>query len=373
MLEAVFGFHLARTEAELRAVHRLRYDVYVDEMGRYQQTADHENRLFSEPEDEYSRIWYAAEEGGEVVATARLTWGGDAPFPQRMIDQYGLDRFLAELPAEAMAVGERGMVVPRLRGTDLMMKMMGASRAWVAERRIQLLFGNCEPHLLNLYLELGHRTYSHENFNSKEAGYLIPILFVPEDVAYLRAIDSPLADQVKDFGSDARIPPIVDRIRRDGSAVMSRTLTSSSEYWAEVHGALDELERQHLSAFDALEDAEAQVVLEKSNIIECDAGDQVLKKGGVARNMFVVLEGTLEVRNGGNPVAVLRPGDVFGEMAFLLERPRSSDVYAVTDGARVLSLSESNLRDLIETDAPIAAQLLLNISKMLCMRLLKRA
>jgi hypothetical protein len=290
-----------------------------------------------------------------------------------MIDQYGLDRFLAELPAEVLAVGERGMVAPRLRGTDLMMKMMAASRVWVAERRIQLLFGNCEPHLLNLYLELGQRTYSHDNFNSTEAGYLIPIFFVTEDVAYLRAIGSPLADEIPDFGDDARIPPIVERIRREGSAVMSRTLTSSADYWAEVHGALDELERRRVSALDGLEDHETRLVLEKSNIIECDAGDCVLKKGGVARNMFVVLEGTLEVRNGTHAVAVVGPGDVFGEMAFLLERPRSSDVYAVTDGARVLSLSESNLRDLIESDAPIAAQLLLNISKMLCARLLKRA
>ncbi len=369
----MFEFRQAETEAEKRAVYRLRYDVYVEEMGRYQKTADHENRLLYEPEDEHSRIWYAAEESGAAVATARLTWGGDAPFPQRMVDQYGLDRFLAELPAEVMAVGERGMVVPRLRGTDLMMEMMATSRAWVAERRIQLMFGNCEPHLLNLYLELGHRTYSHDNFNSKEAGYLIPILFVPEDVAYLRAIDSPLADEVRDFGADARIPPILERIRREGSAVMSRTLTSSAAYWAEVHEALDELERRHVSALDGLEDDEARVVLEKSNIIECDAGDRVLKKGGVARNMFVVLDGTLEVRDGPRAFGVLGPGDVFGEMAFLLERPRSRDVYAVTDGVRVLSLSESNLRDLIESDAPIAAQLLLNISKMLCIRLLKRS
>jgi CRP-like cAMP-binding protein len=195
---------------------------------------------------------------------------------------------------------------------------------------------------------------------------------VAEDVAYLRAIGSPLADQVRDFGADARIPPIVERIRREGSAVLSRTLTSSASYWAEVHGALDELERKRVSALDGLEDDEARVVLEKSNIIECDAGDRVLKKGGVARNMFVVLEGTLEVRDGADTVAVLAPGDVFGEMAFLLERPRSRDVYAATDGVRVLSLSESNLRELIASDAPIAAQLLLNVSKMLCIRLLKR-
>jgi hypothetical protein len=38
---------------------------------------------------------------------------------------------------------------------------------------------------------------------------------------------------------------------------------------------------------------------------------------------------------------------------------------------RVLSLSEATLRQLITSDPAIAAHLLLNISKMLCLRLLK--
>ena len=94
--------------------------------------------------------------------------------------------------------------------------------------------------------------------------------------------------------------------------------------------------------------------------------------GGVGRNLFVVLDGTVEVRDEGEtPVAVFGPGDVFGEMAFLLERPRSKDVYAASEGVRVLSLSEAMLRQMIKSDPAIAAQLLLNISKMLCLRLLK--
>ena len=59
-------------------------------------------------------------------------------------------------------------------------------------------------------------------------------------------------------------------------------------------------------------------------------------------------------------------------MAFLLERPRSQDVYAVTDGVRLLSLSEATLRQLTRSDPAIAANLMLNISKMLCLRLLKQ-
>lgn len=363
-------FGIAETEEEKRAVYRLRYDVYVEEMGRYQTVADHAQRMLYEDCDAHSRISYASIDG-EVVATARITWGGDAPIPQRMIDQYGLAPFLAELPASAIAVGERAMVRPHLRGTDLLLKMMQNGMHFANDNRIQLVFGDCEPHLLNLYLGLGQRTYSKTNVNSAEAGYLVPIVLVVEDVAYLRRLNSPLAEHLRDFGDDARIPACVQRALTEGSAVMSRAHTTPAAYWGEVHSALSELEASRIGALDGFTEDEAARCLDKSSIIECQKGDRVLKKGGVARNLFVVLDGTLEVRDDDGVHAVLSTGDVFGEMAFLLERPRTRDVYAVTDGARVLSLSEANLRKMIESDPAIAAHLLLNISKMLCLRLLR--
>ena len=66
----------------------------------------------------------------------------------------------------------------------------------------------------------------------------------------------------------------------------------------------------------------------------------MLKKGGVARKIFVVLAGTLEVPDGDKVVAVLREGEAFGEMAFLLEQPRWADTYAAAT-ARAASASAS--------------------------------
>ena len=361
---------IAETEEERRAVYRLRYDVYVEEMGRYQSVADHAQRMLYEDCDAQSRISYAVVDG-EVVATARLTWGGDGPLPQRMIDQYGLAPFLADLPAAAIAVGERAMVRPHLRGTDLLLKLMGTGMKFANDNRIQLVFGDCEPHLLNLYLGLGQRTYSKTNVNSAEAGYLIPLVLVLEDMVHLRQLNSPLLEYVRDFGDDARVPDCIQRVLAEGSAVVSRMHQTSASYWSEVNGALSELGANRISALDGFSEDEAARCLEKSTIIECQNGDRVLKQGGVARNLFVVLDGTLEVRDGDTVRGVLEAGDVFGEMAFLLERPRSRDVYAVSDGVRILSLSEAKLREMIKSDPAIAAQLLLNISKMLCLRILK--
>ena len=43
------GIHLAETQEEKEAVYRFRYEIYVTEMGRYGQAADHERKMLYEP------------------------------------------------------------------------------------------------------------------------------------------------------------------------------------------------------------------------------------------------------------------------------------------------------------------------------------
>jgi hypothetical protein len=364
------GVYRAESEEEKLAVYRFRYDIYVEEMGRYRGVADHDQRTLSEPEDATARIFYAARDGA-VLGTSRLSWGGDAAFSPRQIEQYQLKPFLDEVAPEAVAVGERAMVAPQLRGSELFQEIGALVRDFIQEKRIQLVFGACEPHLLSRYLGRGARTYSSRNINSPESGYLIPIVTVIEDIEYFRRINAPGLEDAKDYGSDARVPACVDRLITKGGGVLSERLTSLPAYYAKVDAALSELTASRISALDGLTEEEAFRCLGKSNIIECQAGDRILKKGGVARNMFIVLDGILEVRDGERLLRVLSPGDVFGEIAFLLERPRTADVYAATDGVRILSLSESVIRKMIENDAEVAAHLLINISKILCLRIVQ--
>ena len=127
------------------------------------------------------------------------------------------------------------MVVPRLRGTDLFQKLGQESSGFIQENRIQLIFGVCEPHLLSLYIGRGCRTFAKKNINSAEAGYLIPIVTVVEDVEYLRRIGSPRAETARDYGDDARIPECVGRLI-DSSGVTSQRLSASGDYLGEVQG-----------------------------------------------------------------------------------------------------------------------------------------
>ncbi|HEY5164435.1 MAG TPA: cyclic nucleotide-binding domain-containing protein, partial [Acidimicrobiia bacterium] len=270
--------------------------------------------------------------------------------------------FLDELPPGMLGVGERVMVMPKYRGTGLVDELLECRRERAANHDVRIVFSACEPHLLSLYLSQGRKTYADKNINGVEAGYLIPLVSFPQGPDVLEALD-------KELGT---IPDCVDRVLSNrGGAVLSPLMTPSGEYPDQIRQTLHEIEDQGVSAFHGFTDDEIERCLTRSNVIECAAGDRVLKKGGVARNIFVVLGGTLEVRDEERVVAVLRTGDVFGEMAFLLERPRVLDTWAATDSVRVLSLSESTLRKMIAEDPVVAAKLLMNLAKMLCVRLIK--
>jgi CRP-like cAMP-binding protein len=68
--------------------------------------------------------------------------------------------------------------------------------------------------------------------------------------------------------------------------------------------------------------------------------------GRVAYSFFVLIEGQAEVRRQDELVARLGPGDFFGELALILQRPRTATV-TLTAPSRLLSISAHNFRPLL--------------------------
>jgi CRP-like cAMP-binding protein len=262
-----------------------------------------------------------------------------------------------------MGVGERNTVLPSYRGTGVLEDLFAYSGEETKRHGPQVVFGCCEPHLLPLFLRMGQRTYAPHNINSPAAGYMIPLVAFIPDVDALRGVGA--------ASPPGELPACITAVLAREGSVRSEVLAAPHEHWGEIRRTLDALAAQRLSVFDGFTDDEAERCTARSTIIECSQGDRVLKRGGTARNIFVVLDGTLEVLDDDRIVAVLRPGDAFGEMAFLLEQPRSFDVDAATDETRVLSLSEGALRRMIAEEPALAARLLLNLSKLLCVKLIR--
>lgn len=90
--------------------------------------------------------------------------------------------------------------------------------------------------------------------------------------------------------------------------------------WLEQVLPLDGLTERELSALGSCTDR-----------ITRPAGSELAHQGEVGREAFVVVDGEIEIRRDGRPVAMLGPGEVVGELAVLGGWRRTADIVAETD------------------------------------------
>jgi CRP/FNR family cyclic AMP-dependent transcriptional regulator len=130
---------------------------------------------------------------------------------------------------------------------------------------------------------------------------------------------------------------------------------------------------REIGLFGALSDDVLEHLAHTLPVIVVNAGEHIFREGDPAREMFVVLAGEAEVlkrgkRGGEARVALLGPGDWFGEMSFLDVQPRSASVTAVAP-TRLLVLSSEALDGLYRRDLKAYSLVVLNVARELSRRL----
>lgn len=90
----------------------------------------------------------------------------------------------------------------------------------------------------------------------------------------------------------------------------------------------------------------------------CRTGEAVLRAGEAGDSMFMLVAGVLEVRlpELTQRVAVLSPGDCFGEMSLVSGEPRSADVIALSP-VLLLEITRDQIGPLLAAREPLAAAL----------------
>lgn len=82
-------------------------------------------------------------------------------------------------------------------------------------------------------------------------------------------------------------------------------------------------------------------------------GWSVIMETTPADSAYIVLDGTVEIRKGGQTIAELGPGDVFGEIALVNHSLRNASAVAASQ-IRVLRLGEDAIASLLEHDQAFA-------------------
>ncbi|MEO1106831.1 MAG: GNAT family N-acyltransferase [Pseudomonadota bacterium] len=142
-----FTVKLAETEAELRAAQKLRYDVFVSELGGGGDLVDHEAGLEKDRFDPYFDHMLAYDDGtGEIIGVYRMLPGERAADIGQFYseDEYDLS-VLKNSGRQLLELG-RSCLHKDYRGGSAMYHLWNGLAGYVAERQIEVLFGVASFH-----------------------------------------------------------------------------------------------------------------------------------------------------------------------------------------------------------------------------------
>ncbi len=95
--------------------------------------------------------------------------------------------------------------------------------------------------------------------------------------------------------------------------------------------------------FSSMSDKALDTVSVFASETTVSAGKQLVHEGDYSYDLIVIDTGTADVIKGGEVIASLGPGDVFGEMGMLSGGKRTADVIA-TSSMRLITLSKWDLK-----------------------------
>jgi hypothetical protein len=221
---------------------------------------------------------------------------------------------------------------------------------------------------VSLYELVGCRRFKKGEIDP-DAGFRLPMVQVLGDLDYFSRVRSPLLRSARKFPPSPGLAAWFESAFPQYSHPASVRLMSEEDFLKAMSAHVNHADSP---LFEGLSQQDVQQLSRGSALVDADAGDPILRCGDVGSEMYVILDGAVEISvgaNGGRRVlATLGYGQFFGEGGFLLQQARSADAMAIAP-TRLLSVSADNFQK-IQAGAPeLATKVLLNLSKVLCRRL----
>lgn len=176
--------------ADLEKIYRFRYQVYVEEMHRFQKDADHVRRRITDALD-IGGINIAAFEGDEVVGVVRANESRNSRLgPYERFFQ--LDRMAPGQHPDHTSIVTRLMIAPHLRRSTLAVRLCIECYTLGLEEGIKWCFIDCNDHLVDFFQGMGFRPYIGKVVH-EEYGEVTPMRLRLQDLKHLDAVRSPFA------------------------------------------------------------------------------------------------------------------------------------------------------------------------------------
>ncbi len=363
---------LLENARDREAVFRFRYRVCANELGIEVEGMDHDAGTLKGPWDEGAHLLAAIDqETGATVGTLRSTLFSEDSISEKNVQALFLKEVCGELGQEHISLTGDLLVDPAYKGRTVASLLVTRRYQLGLELEVELDILLAELSLVHLYQQLGYRPYAAPGRALDRHALRVPMALTMRGAMHLFQVKSPLRRFLAaDCDDGGKLAQTLERLTPSFQTppVDPRAMRA---LWAGL--AENTLQRKEYSLLDDLEEDQAQVILAMCPKVDVPRGETIYELGETEQGMGMVLEGELGVTldRGPDPhlIAVLGPGQVFGEMAGVLGVGRTARLVAL-EASKVLLLPDTAF-ELLEMEAPpIGRQLARNMVRILCERLL---
>ncbi|MCV6824287.1 MULTISPECIES: GNAT family N-acetyltransferase [Halocynthiibacter] len=214
-----FETRLAQSSEDLRAAQRLRYRVFIEELGGDGDMVDHENRLemdaFDAHYDHLLLIDHSREGGVEeqVVGVYRLLLGEKAAEIGQFYSENEYDLTCLKQSGRKLLELGRSCVHPNYRGGTAMFHLWNGLAEYVLSNGVEILFGVASFHGTNVEDIKQSLAYLHHNHLAPEE---LRVRVVPE---HFQTMDLVPTDQLDRRAAMVNTPALIKAYLRLGGFV----------------------------------------------------------------------------------------------------------------------------------------------------------
>ena len=201
----------------------------------------------------------------------------------------------------------------------------------------QAMIISCDIGYFSIYKRLGMRPIGALT-KSKSEGHFIPMMFLP-DRDYLALISSPVLDSLRgaNFAAYQELCEWYYKLVKENSELQIGSAVYP-ENKAEFIG--------HQTITEGLSKEGLATFLKKAMVIDCREDEVLLMENDGGKSFGFIQKGIVKVVIGEKTVVLLSEGDIFGEIAYILNTKRTAQVIATSDETEIVLFSASAINAL---------------------------
>lgn len=231
----------------------------------------------------------------------------------------------------------------------------------------EVIFVSCPPYLVGFAEVMGWRRIGPGS--DTRSGFRLPMALITGDWSHLELVRSPLLDSARQHQPNFDLPEWFDLEFPEYCRPAGSRAQDAVEFMDSLVASWNSIAPLLLSDLD---EEERDSLLSAAQTIECGTGDCLMRRGGTDRDLYLILDGAVEVsgsvRGARQVRATLGAGQIFGEGGFLARTRRSADLTAIAP-SRLLVFSPADFEMFAQEQPLVAMKMLRNLARALCLRI----